>query len=141
MSEIEILWFIFFDTFVANLVFIINSEVAVFAAPILSEITHVKIFLFAFFGVLVANCANYLLGMVFGNIFSSVLKRNDKAQKNSGALKDIFNNFGIYLLLFGFFPVYSKFVTLLTGFCRYKFFTTILCVAVMKTLYYFYYGR
>ncbi len=141
MTEIELLWFTLFDTFAANLAFITNQEISVWAAPALSDVSHKKILSAAFFGVLVANCVNYLLGIVCGNIFSSITKKNDKAQKNSGALKDLFSDLGIYLLCFGFLPVYSKLIVLLMGFCRYRFFSAITIVAIVKTIYYFYYGK
>ncbi len=138
MQQSELLFFILIDSFTSNLAFITNSELAVWVARELSEIPKILIILSSFVGVVCANFVNYFLGMIVGNIFSTKISKTPEVTQNIGVLRSVYDNFGIYLLIFGFIPVYSKFVVFFAGFSRYKIFMVIFIVSIVKACYYYY---
>lgn len=138
MSDIELVWFIFTDTLFSNLVFIISPELAAWAAPKLSALSHIYIYTACFFAVLFASIINYILGISCEKIFTSLTEENEGALRNRSSFKDFMKRYGYFLVLFSFVNVYSKFFAVAAGFSRFNFFVTIFMISIMKTLFYIY---
>ncbi len=138
MPQSELLFFILIDSFTSNLAFITNSELAIWVALQLSAVPKILIVAAAFVGVICANFANYFLGRIVRNIFVNKISKGSESKENIGVLRSIYNNFGIYLLVLGFIPVYSKFVVFFGGFTKYRMIRVVFIVALAKACYYYY---
>lgn len=136
MSEIELFVFILCDTFFSNLVFTIIPELAAWAAPKLSSLPHYAIYSACFLGVFFASICNYIFGIILQRVFSSLTEDNENAVKNSSNLNSFMKNFGHYLLVLSFVPIYSKFIIILAGFTRFNFFASVAITTFMKTVFY-----
>ena len=135
MSESELLWFIFTDNFISNLFFITNPELAIWSAPKLTNLSLEKILIAGSVGFGAAIIVNYIFGIVISKALASS-SENEKARNNQNLLKNIFANFGFYVLAFSFFYIYSKLVVLIAGYIRYSFTRTFIIVMLSKIIFY-----
>lgn len=138
MSEVEILWFIFVDTFTTNLFFMPGSELAIWVSLKISEVNYYKILVVGFFGVLCGSIVNFVMGTMISKIFQNQFENNVVIQRNSKTLKDIFARYYLLLLAMSFIPVYSKFLILAAGYARFNFVLMVLVTSIFKTIYYGY---
>jgi len=135
VSNFEILSFIVVDTLSSNLFFIPSSELAVWVVPKLSALSISLLLSLTFIGVLLAHLINYVFGRIIVNILVPVAG-NKEVVANIDVLKEIYKKFGYYLLTIAFIPVFGKFVVLIAGFTRFKWFPAVLIATVVKVVFY-----
>lgn len=139
MKESELLLLVLVDSFTSNLIFIFNSELAVWVTQKLSNIERYKILLAAFLGLLASGVCNYFFGSVIYKIMDSFIDINS-IKNNTKLLKSIYQKFYYYLILLSFLPLYSKFVILFAGFIGFRPFMIIFAVALVRTIFFGLYG-
>jgi membrane protein YqaA with SNARE-associated domain len=135
MYDFEILFFIFIDSFTSNLLFITNSEIAIWAALKLSNIPKEIILSISFLGIIFAGICNYVLGFAVYNIFREKIETGESSSKNYNLILSYFLKFKYYIIIFAFISLYSKFIVFLSGYLRFRPLLFILGTSIVRTLY------
>ncbi|MDX1924562.1 MAG: hypothetical protein SFT91_05030 [Rickettsiaceae bacterium] len=135
MNSLEVMKYIFVDTFTTNLFFVFNAEVAFPFAYHLSEINFIFLLVPAFFGLLCSMTVNYLAGFILYFIFQRFFK-SEVSVNNYPVLQRIYNVLWIPLACLCWIYLYAKLFLLFAGFARFSAARVILGAGIIRTISY-----
>ncbi len=129
MDKIEAYALLFTDSFFSNLVFSISDELVLYTMRYFGNYDNAAILAVVIAANILAICANYLLGIVLGNILS----------KPASTLKFIesLSKYNIIFLPLVVIPFCGKFIPVMAGLFRINFVKTLVVTTLAKACYYY----
>lgn len=134
MKPVEAYLFLFFDSVMATLAFVPNTEMVYKAMQVFPGYSRVCMVVVASFGAILGGSVNY----VFGGILHA-LKQRVNSYEDSNQFKQLSKYADIrlfWLLLLSFLPVIGVLLTIAAGFFRIRFFKLVFLVLVIRLFYY-----
>ena len=134
MSEFEAYCFLFFDSIMASLAVVPNTEMVFHAMKIFGGYQEMIITAIAIAGNLIGSSCNYLLGRVMNHVKKTT--SNSKDSKKFIALKAMANKKLFAFAIFSFIPLFGTAITLAAGFLKISYSRFLLAVLVGRVFYY-----
>lgn len=134
MTSVEAYLFLFFDSMMATLAFVPNTEMVYKAMQIFPGYSTIYMAIVASCGAMLGGSVNY----VFGGILHALKQRVNNCE-DSRQFKQLskYSDLRLFwLLLLSFLPVIGVLLTIAAGFFRIRFFKLVFVVLVTRLFYY-----
>lgn len=134
MTPVESYLFLFFDSVMATLIFVPNTEMVYKAMQVFPGYNYVYMVAFASLGAVLGGGINYVIGGILHSLKQRVIHYED-SNKFKHLSKYVDKNL-FWLLAFSILPVIGVLLTTAAGFFRVRFYKLLLVVFGSRLFYY-----